>query len=499
MSIIQEMPQKIHTNPIKGLAWLDLLLLLLLTAFILSGINLVPFHGDESTYILMSQDYDRVIKGDFKHVLFNPDGGSKQDIRMSTGSILPFLIGFAKDITNTKDRANNWRWGVSWEENVEQGNIPNSKLLYLARICSALMGALGILLFFITTRKLFSSRLAAWAATLVLATNGYILVNFRRAMQEGPKFLSLILTLYIATCILKSSHTMKIHKHFYMLLGIASGLTLATKQDTAPMLVGIYIALILIPIWEKRAVQAILTNTHYLGIATILAYSCFLAFMPVFWSWWETVLVLIGIAAILFQLPAWKTNRSAKPLVLAGCLLIIGMTFLSPILWSKFQIPVTSMVETRQKFLKEQVGAFGNNNFNTAKDKIIFLGETVLSSKVMYMESSSFDVPPIHDQINAYEASPLSGRTGSILTDCFILVLVIIGAWSQLRQFGPESILICSLLIVSGALLYITVPLPWQRYFLIMQIPYALIAGAGAKPIWLWGKETVINKKVNIT
>src|SRR3990172_2834311 len=200
MSIIQEMSQKIHAAPNKYLAWLDLVLLLLPIVYILSGIFSVPFHGDESTYIWISEDYDWIVKQrDFGRVLFNPEGNSKQYLKLSTGSILAYSIGFARDITNNDDPINKWLWGSSWEENILQGNMPNPPLLNLARICSALMGALGMVLFFWTARQLFSSRLVAWSATLILATHGDVLVNIRRAMQEGPKFLFLILTLYIAS------------------------------------------------------------------------------------------------------------------------------------------------------------------------------------------------------------------------------------------------------------------------------------------------------------
>ena len=490
MSIIQEMSQKIHAKLNKHVAWLDVILLLLLTVYIVSGINLIPFHGDESAFIFMSEDYDKIVKqGEFRDVLFNSKGVSKQYIRLSTGSILPFSIGFARDITNTQGPIQKWLWGASWEENIRQGNMPNPRLLLLARTCSAFMGALSILLFFMTAYQFFSSRSAAWLATLALATQGDILVNFRRAMQEGPKFLFLILTLYIASHILKDFQGMKSRRYPYVLLGVASGLTLAAKQDTAPMLIAIYLALALIPIWKKETARIILINILYLGGATSLAYACFLAFMPVFWGWWESVLVLVGFVTILFQGPIWKIDRAAKALAVAGCVLIIGMTIVTPTLWLRFPTPVTSMIETRKVLMGAQAGHYDNKNFGAIKDKMIFLLETTLSSNVMYMEAASFDVPVVHEQIAVYEDSFLSGRTGSLLADGFIAILAIIGGWSLLRYFSEESLLIYSLLITSAVLLVALDPLPWQRYFLIIQIPYALIAGAGANQIWIWGKK----------
>lgn len=260
------------------------------------------------------------------------------------------------------------------------------------------------------------------------------------------------------------------------------------------MLVGVYLALALIPIWKKETVRIILINVLYLGAATSLAFASFLAFMPVFWGWWESVFVLIGFVTILFQLPVWKINSAAKPLTLAGCMLIVGMTIISPTLWRKFPTPVISMIETRKAIIGGQVQIRKDNNMfylGTARDKTTFLLETTLTSKVMYMEVPSFDVPPVREQITAYENSLVSGRTGSLLADGFIAVLVVVGGWSLLRQFNAESLLIYSLLITTGVLLFAMVPLPWQRYFLIMQIPYSLMAGVGANRIWVWGENSM--------
>ena len=491
MSIIQEISKKIHAGLNKHFAWLDLILLLLLTVYIQSGMNLIPFHGDESAFIFMSQDYDRIVKqGDLRRIYLSPAGSMEQSVRLTTGSILSLSIGFARDITNTEGPIPAWDWDISWEENILRGNLPNPWLLRLARTCSALMGALSVVLLFMTVRQLFAPSLTAWTAVVVFATQGEVLVNFRRAMQEGPKFLFLILTLYIASYILKDFQGMKMRRVSYVLLGIASGLTLAAKQDTAPMLIAIYLALAFIPVWKKEAVRTILINVLYLGAATILAGAFFLALMPIFWAWWKSAVVLIGFVTILFQLPVWKNDRAAKLLALASCALLIGMTIASPTLWAKFPTPIKIMIDTRKSLLKGQVEYYRGNNpfsFVTLQDRLLFLLETTMTSKVLYMEVPDFDIPPVHEQIATYEASPVSGRTGSLLVDGLVAVLVVIGGWALLRQINAESLLIYSLLITSGVLLFAMIPLPWQRYYLIMQIPYSILAGAGVNQIWIWG------------
>ncbi|MBI5952062.1 MAG: glycosyltransferase family 39 protein [Chloroflexi bacterium] len=405
-----------------------------------------------------------------------------------------FSIGFARDITDNDDPTNKWLWGAKWEYNVAEGNMPEPRLLHLARFCSALMGALGVVLLFLTAWRLFSSRLAAWLAALVFATNGPILMNIRRAMQEGPKFLFLILTIYFATYVIKSFQDGKMRRYPYALLGAASGLTLAAKQDTVPALVAVYLAIGLIPLWKRDTLRNILTNFFYLGVAGILSYVFFLVFMPVFWGWWETAFMLTGVAVILFQLPVLNIDRMTKPLAFAGLALVIGMTIMEPSLYSEILTPVNSMVETREAMLRGQIQDYVGQGLldpNVAKGRITFLLNNTIKTDVMYREVKSFDVLPFHEQVAAYEDSLIDGRVGLPLLDGLVVILVVIGGWYLLHHFNAENLLVCSLFLVTGFLLFAMIPTQWQRYFLLMQIPYALIAGAGILQVWIWGRKLI--------
>jgi len=488
--MLQKISQSIHAVQNSHFICLDIVFLLLLVLYVLSGIALVPFHGDESTYVILSEDYDRIKQGRIERVLYNPDDNPKQYLRLSTGSILVFSIGFARDITNNDDPIGKWLWGSSWDKNIALGNMPLPRLLHLARTCSALMGALGVVLLFLTAWRLFSSRLAAWSAALIFATNGPILVNIRRAMQEGPKFLFLILTIYFASYVVESLRNGKMPRYPYVLLGAASGLTLAAKQDTVPVLVAVYLALAVIPMWKRDVLQNILTNLFYLGVSGILAYAFFLLFMPVFWGWWESAFMLTGLVIILLQLPIWDIDRAAKPLAFAGLALVVGMTVVEPSQYGKLLTPVASMVKTREAMLDGELQNYvGQGLFdpNVAKGRITFLWNNTIKTDVMYMEAKSFDVLPFHEQIAAYEDSLLGGRVGSPLLDGLVVILVVAGGWYLLRNFNVENLLVCSLFVVSGSLLFAMIPSQWQRYFLIMQIPYSLIAGTGLYQIWIWG------------
>lgn len=477
------------SNNDHRLTRLDIVLMILTTAYILAGISIAPFHGDESAYIWMSEDYDRLKNREFEKVFYSPEGNPKQYLRLTTGSILSYAIGFLRDITNNEDPIEKWLWGSSWEDNIAMGKMPAPRLLIMGRAVSALMGAGGIIVFFLVAFKLSSSRMVAWCGTLALASNGPVLVNVRRAMQEGPKFLFLILTVYVASFILSNLQSAKMRWIPYISLGFASGLTLAAKQDTAPILVAIYVGLALTPLWRKAGLRVFLTNSLYLFAATSIAYASFLLFMPVFWDWWETAFMLIGVSLILFQWPLLKSEQSGIILAVAGFALVAAMTFVSPSLWRDVQTPIFSMLETRKGVVAGQSAVIGEANrfeAGSMKNRLGFLLQNTVKSDVMYMETASFDVPAYHALISEYEDSSLSGRTGSDSFDGLLALCAIIGAWVLLKRFTVESLFIHSLFFITAILLYFLISLSWQRYFLIMQIPYSLLIGIGAGRIWIW-------------
>lgn len=498
MTIKKEVAEKIHAQPMKFHKGLDAFFLLLCIVYVLAGISLVPFHGDESAYLILSEDYDLVFKkGEVEKILYDPAGKNKQYLRLSTGAILPFSIGFARDITNNEDPINKWLWGSSWEDNLALGNLPTPQLLTLARTCSALLGAFSIVLFFYLALQLFGSRLAAWLAVLALVTQGAVLVNIRRAMQEGPKFFFLILTAYIAVYILRSLERMQIRRSHYLFLGIASGLSLAAKQDVAPMLLAIYVALAFIPVFKKSTLNLFFINVLFLGAATLLAYASFLAFMPAFWRWWESVFALTGVAIVLLQIPFLKSERIAKFLALAGFGLSVGMTINSPTLWTQLHTPLVSMLELRESIVGGQLNVTSDQgavDMSSALTRLSFLLENTISSNVMYMETASFDVPPMHAQIQAYEDSPLSGRTGMLIVDRIVFMLALVGARTLFRKEALERVYVYFLFWVPAIFLFVTIPLPWQRYFLILQIPYLLFAGVGGAQAWDWIKPLIASE-----
>ncbi|MCB0103066.1 MAG: phospholipid carrier-dependent glycosyltransferase [Anaerolineales bacterium] len=484
MRMIQDFFEKIQYGLQQRPVFFDILFLLLAMLYVLSGVALVPFHGDESAYLIISEDYDRIVKeGGLDKVLYSPEGNGKQYLRLSTGGFYSFVVGWVRDLTNTDDPIEKWLWGSSWEDNLAMGNMPPERLLNLARYTSAVMGALSVVFFFLFVRVLSGSRLAAWVSTLALVTQGAFLVNVRRAMQEGPKFLFLMMTVYLAACIVKNIQRSEIKWLAYALLGVATGLTLAAKQDTAFIILAVYLGLALVPVFERLPMRMFWVNGFYLGAATLIAYAAFLVFMPVFWGWWESSLALLALALVIFQLPRLKSGAFAKFLALAGGVTMMAATLLSPVLWVHLHIPLVSMADARENIVEGQTGVLPEQE-SSLPARINFLFVNTISSQVMYLENPNFDVPPYHELIREYEASALRGRTGSWLWDGLLAMLALSGVWALLRNADSSSLFALTLLLVTGVSLPVLIPLFWQRYYLIMQIPYLFAAGIGAEQIW---------------
>lgn len=488
MPMIQEGHKKIHPERVKGAHWWTMGLLCLLAVYVISGIVIVPFHGDEATFTWLSGDYERVIlQGRVKDVIFEPGTQAKngQSTRLTTGAVFPFSVGLARNIFNVSFDSLNDRWAWSyapdggdqmWAENIKEGNLPHKSLLLLARFISASAGALSLMFFFLSAQRLLSSMPAVWVAVVLLATHGDLLVNIRRAMQEGVKFLFLSIVLYIASVMLTENAR---RRRMYAWLGLASGLSLAAKQDVAPSLIAIYIVLALIPLWKRNPRDVIIANFLYLSASACIALAVFYALMPVFWLWLLHVPLLAGIAFLLLQLP----SLTDKKLAYAGVVILSAVS-----IWMGGHQPLNAMLQARKSMLGGQVNYRVTNDLfylDTFENKLQFTLSSIFRSNVMYMESPRFDIDPINAQIAIYEASPVHGRIGSPV-DGLVILFFVAGIWALGRRFDLQSILLFSLFIIPMLILLITVPLAFQRYFLILQVPYSLIAGAGAGQIWEW-------------
>ena len=329
---------KLEKNRNRIFRILDEVFLALLAAYVLLGMTRTPFFGDESTFIRLSMDFAYIFQDhNIQKVVYRPLSASEstepyttqyleQYNRLLTGAVTPLTIGLAWNAAgiNRADLNGFWQWyspaGTNeWSFNVLNGNMPSPYLLDIARIPSTLFTAISVVVIFVVALGLSRSRPAAWIATILYATTPSILDNGRMAMQEGAL---LLFTSLVALCALFILRLMREGKPRwrrillgYGLLGLASGLALAGKENAALIIVPAYLAVFIV-LWsagreleprEKKAARFRLLF-GLLG-SGLLGLSFFYILMPVWWLYPFNWLVLLCLSAVCFSIglprPGW--------------------------------------------------------------------------------------------------------------------------------------------------------------------------------------------------
>jgi 4-amino-4-deoxy-L-arabinose transferase-like glycosyltransferase len=497
----REGAKKNHKNIFR---LLDGIFLALLGAYVFLGMTRVPFHGDESTLIRLSMDFayifqDRAIQ----KVIYHPATGywsAEQYQRELTGSIDPLTIGMAWSAAGMDrgDLNGFWLWsppGVNdeWAFNMQIGNMPGTPLLDISRIPSTLFTAISIVIVFVIALGLSRSRPAAWIAAFLYATTPSILVNGRRAMQEGGLllFTSLVVlgTLYILRLIREEKLRWRRIILGYGLLGLASGLALASKHTSALVIAPAFFVIFILLWFAGRELEPReKTAVHFrllfglLG-SGLLGLSVFYVLMPVWWLYRFHWIILLCLSAVCFTIglpkPGWRIWIT-RTISIAGLLLI---TVFAPQTWNGIYQPIGIMLQIRADimFAQQSLG----RDMPTVESRIGEMADQLLFAKTQYYESHFWDgLEEEQTQIRVYEGSRLDGCGGGTVWGIVVLVLVVGGLWATLfRRCGWETLLLMLWLAVPAAILLITNPLPFQRYYIVLIAPWSVLAGFAAVPL----------------
>lgn len=515
------MKPKSHTN--KGrkrkclFALLDALFLFLLGLYVFAGRDAVPFHGDEATFIRMSQDYYYIIqKRDLPRVLFRSFEQvwdriqvEEQFQRTLIGAIPPLTIGLAWDLAGMNQTILNgfWVWRVpregappgveawdwhTWELNVEQGNVPDEQLLQVARTPSALLTVFSVFVVFEISRRLMRSRLVAWISTLVYVTTPAILLNGRRAMQEGAMLFFTSLVIYIALRAIQEQKRPRTSWRrltgWYLLLGMVSGLAVASKYSSLIIATAAYLAVMMAPLLspgDPAAGQKSSFSKRHVCAAVgsgLLSGAVFFCFTPVWWAWWTNVALLAGLAILCLSVgkePGWWLWIVRGITIIA----LIGVTPTASNAGPALLKPAWTIVTTRQDVMSSQAELFGC--MDTLGDRISTLLNELFFAGPKYYEVEEWGkFEEISEQIAAYETTWLDGRGGGVFGGVALIVLMGCGVWAMVAQWhGGETLLVILWLAVPAAILLATNILPWQRYYITLHAQLSVIVGLGARQI----------------
>ncbi|RMG72118.1 MAG: phospholipid carrier-dependent glycosyltransferase [Chloroflexi bacterium] len=397
---------------------LSVLWLCALSIYILAGVQHVPFHGDESTTIWMSRD-GVYIATDLQRVLYHdpPLVETEQHLRLITGSLSKYVMAtfWVLDGYHVEDINDQWVWGAGWEWNHQNGHAPETRLLMISRLASALMFTASLWVMFGIAWQM-GNPMIAYFASLYYALNPALLLNGRRAMFEGGLMLfSLLVILFGVLWLKKYQSTWR----WTILLGISSGLAVSAKHP-AVFTVG-------------------------------------------------TIFAVCGVYAL-------QNRKRLLQILVAGVLSLFVFFCLNPIWWGNPLQRAGQVLDARHELLSGQVTAFGG--YDDWQDQLAgFLRQTFIGVP-QYYEVATWE-NYISDQIQNYEATPWRGVVGSKLTAAILMSLVLVGGIVLWRKRLPDSRLIVIWAVMMFLFAAVLTPLEWQRYYLMTYLAVGILASCG--------------------
>lgn len=427
-----------RSNDMRRFRWIiDAIWLVVLAGYVLAGRDAVPFHGDESTLIAMSRDYHTLVH---QHAPLRlaydptPADPAAQSHRIVNGTVSPFTIGLAWDLAGYEVGNLNapWVWGWTLDQNRALGHLPTDGLLHAARTPSALLTALSVWGIFSIAWIAARARPAAYAASLIYATQPAVLINGRRAVMEGPLLVCAALAVLAALWIAQEQARKPIRRRVLIgrtaLFAVIGGVAVASKHTAVITVIALIVALVTEPLVRRG-----------------------------------------GTPPNLRRLARW-----------IGALGVIGLVFLAlnPAWWrDPWRMPGRVLHE-RTALLNGQVDAFGG--YDGPGDRIAGWARQLLWAGPQYFEAPGWDAT-IREEIEQYEASGLGGRGGGPLWGALLATLLIAGAAWLIRRWRESAVWVT---LVWAAFVVLSVgvatPIEWQRYYLPAQAPLAVIAGIGA-------------------
>lgn len=427
--------------------WADAIWLALLAAYILAGAAIVPFHGDESTLIHMSQDYHFLfVEGDLSKILYDRDWSvreSNQHSRLIDGTIsklaygaLAWRYGYRPEDLNWY-----WRWKHDYEANVSSDSVPDAQLLEAARMASAVQLALAALLFFQFV-QIALDRPTAYLASALFVLHPNVLINGRRAMMEGSHLLGLMMVLLAGAWLLRERRWQA-----HALFGVCMGFAVAAKHPNIIVCALVYLAILLAALRQQRQEKNSESETVWRQRAVFIV-------SPI-------------VAALVFLLlnPAWWSAPLELPPVI---------------------------VDLRAAMLRNQVNLFGG--YNSIAERMQGFFQYVFAWEHQYFEVArwaQFDV--ITAQIKHYESSGLAGSLigGSGWAGLLSLLLALIGLVILARGSivkASSRILLLVWILGSALVTLAATPLPWARYYLPLAPALAILVSvtliALASSLW---------------
>ncbi len=419
---------------------LDAVWLLALMIFIIAGMPLASFHGDEAMLIYMSHDYAKAfIYGDPMGLMVGPPYYVDTDpwLRLLNGSVSRHTIGLSWHLAGLTNGdlppVPGWDWGLDYQTNVDTGHRPSEAMLLAGRLPSTIFLALSAVMMFVLGKQL-GGRPLAYFASAFYGLHPAILLNGRRAVMEGSLLYFGLAAVLVAVIISRKREAgVRGLWGWWLVLTLAAALALASKHSAIVFVAAAYGWIFLSEAVRRRG-GILLRTTLKLAISSVLAGALFIA--------------------------------------------------LSPALWNDPAARLQDLVTVRAGLLDTQVNSDPLAPMPLAERIRQAIAQPFIEPVAHYEVAGWGGYEPVTQEIARYMASPLSGLQFGVGG----LVLTLLAGWGIICLFSPRlrpgcvtwgqaaGLLLWLLLNLAFALIN---PLPWQRYYLPLIPVYTLLAGVG--------------------
>lgn len=397
------------------------ILIIIITTFHIWGRNLVPFHPDESTYLYMSSDFEKLIQDPLSLVWQkDQEANDKQRYRELDAPITRYVLGLGRTIIGLPALSVDWDWSKTWEENHQAGAIPDSQLLSISRLTLTLLLPFSLIFIYLTAHKI-AGWVAGFSAVIFVGLNALVLLHTRRAMAEGALLFSISFYIW----------SLSIGVRNPWITGLATALAFNSKHS----------AIILFPI----------------GI----------------------------LAVCLFSKDSKISSfRIGKNLGIYFATFLLVTLALNPFLWSDPLRAAASSWQSRQELLELQVADVSNIASNqiliSPSQRLAAMFAHLYLTPPSFAEIGNYRDNTAHSEnsyLSTYGHNIGRGYIAGITLSILSIFGFISGGLNIFRQNSAQKPLLLLLLLASiaqGLFLLFVLPLPWQRYYIPL-IPFVSI------------------------
>ena len=353
-----------------------------------------------------------------------------QHYRLVDPPLTRYWIGAALSLAGIDPVQADWNWSLSWQENVEMGALPDSRMLLVSRLA---VSSLFLLALFAIYRSgvLLHNQITGLLSIIFLAGNALVLLHTRRAMEEA--------LLLPAVCL---------------------------------------------SIWSFSSINR---RPWLAGLAVLMAINVKLSALPLF------LIGVMAIFLLDHHQKVVPTKRLVN-FAIFSVIILVGTLILNPVAWSNPWMVIQAAISERSELIRNQLANLGAVDPDLVLDSPLKrLAGLITHSFFSYPAALDIGNyrDELSVAINAYSASYgtriLRGLTGGLVTlflTLFGSLLMLVRVIKQKPFFSSYRFIVLTGFGIFVAAMTATVTLPFQRY-VIPLLPFICLISA-------WGISQVL-------